>query len=599
MHLTPRRLSFLLACLSLSAQLGCAAGDPPAPARDSGATGDGGAGSDGGRDSGPNFDAGPPVDSGARDAGLDSGRDAGSVPPMDSGPNFDAGPPFDAGRDAGRDARVDSGRDSGRDAGRDAGPPNCESMGGDCDDGLTCTYEYCSPSTPGAGADGCVRDLAYYCNDDCAATTEVCVEAGATDYCEVTSTTLTDADGDGFFASVGSCVGYIEADCVDSNPNIHPNDYYIAPYVNDICDGLDNDCSGGPDSSNSCVLGSAPRACMTYEYGYGVPGSGADFADYDACGVGGPLAGKQKPCDSSCNFGSCSRPEVCDGCDDDGDNMIDDGCSVSPNDTCANAIPLFGPDSIYAERDAEQMGYIRGSRLFSLQGSTAQMSGCGTGAEVFFVLEVGVRSLIYLDTYKMEDSDPDERNTAISYVGDTCATTATQCVNSGCARGGAHIVRLVEPGSHYFAVHRDGSSTLGTFPLRWQVIRAGDDTTELTSTGMFTGNTSGDSNRHGGCGPDGAGDSMYWFTVCPDASRSISADTCISPGFFSSLSFRYPYGYRTGDWSYQCASGDCAAGRGAQLNVNTDNTGLHAIIVDGSYSGSPTSGAYTLNVTSL
>jgi hypothetical protein len=162
-----------------------------------------------------------------------------------------------------------------------------------CSDGLVCNgTESCdvTGTTPGRG---CVSGARLDCSDGMACTTDSCGEPG------VCAHGGSDADGDGFTAR-GCATGN---DCDDLAPRVNPG-------AVEICDGLDNDCSGtGPAPSGvddgagmQCPYGSSPRMCTT------------------TCGTAGT-----QPCDGACHLGVCRAvAETCNGCDDDGDGQIDE-----------------------------------------------------------------------------------------------------------------------------------------------------------------------------------------------------------------------------------------------------------------------------------
>lgn len=181
------------------------------------------------------------------------------------------------------------------------------SVDADCDDGSACTgTETCDPTNAMADAAGCVVGVPMDCDDGLACTVDTCSDA--TGAC-VHDGTDTDADG---YVAVGCGAG---DDCNDADASINPG-------MPETCDAVDNDCSGTVDDGMgmSCVAGSPPVACMT------------------ACGTSGMQA-----CDATCALSPCSAPEICNGCDDDGDGMADEGLSCGVvNDTCTTAIDITG-----------------------------------------------------------------------------------------------------------------------------------------------------------------------------------------------------------------------------------------------------------------
>lgn len=117
---------------------------------------------------------------------------------------------------------------------------------------------------------------------------------------------LVDADGDGFTA---------DADCNDDNTAIHPG-------VNEVCNGLDDNCDGVIDPVGTCPTGDSV-AC----YGDG------DF-DGSFGGVPTVVAGSScpvglSPTPTDCNDASWAiKPgatEQCNGLDDDCDGSVDEG----------------------------------------------------------------------------------------------------------------------------------------------------------------------------------------------------------------------------------------------------------------------------------
>ncbi len=220
---------------------------------------------------------------GPRGSASDGGMRADSgATPADAGPRVDAravdaGPGVDAAStDAGMFVATDAGVpiDAGApvDAGRSDAGATCRGDI-DCNDGVTCTLDRCM-----GGA---------------------CMHLPA------------DADGDGHIVS--GCSG--GDDCNDMASAVHPG-------ATEVCDGVDNDCSGMADDAAGfeCVLGSLGAACTT------------------ACSTAGTQV-----CNAVCRRGPCyAAAEVCGNmCDDTGDGMVDEGCGMSPaNDTCTSAVDV-------------------------------------------------------------------------------------------------------------------------------------------------------------------------------------------------------------------------------------------------------------------
>lgn len=95
--------------------------------------------------------------------------------------------------------------------------------------------------------------------------------------------------------------------------------------VAEICNGRDDDCDRSVDEGFECQAG-GEMACTT------------------ECGVTG-----RRSCNMECRYDPCAAPdEVCDnGCDDDRDDEIDEGCGAL-HDTCAEAIDVSAGGTFHA-----------------------------------------------------------------------------------------------------------------------------------------------------------------------------------------------------------------------------------------------------------
>ncbi|HYV85961.1 MAG TPA: putative metal-binding motif-containing protein, partial [Patescibacteria group bacterium] len=185
--------------------------------------------------------------------------------------------------------------------------------------------------------------------------------------------TCVDGDGDGFVDCSGGCTpggGDVCGDCDDSHATVHPG-------AAEICDGLDNDCDGDVDTADSgfqnpdpvdnidnnhdgnidegfgyCVFATSGPAneCKTGGHLECVwpPAGGPTTVDSrgtltcinntnnvitwesESIGAGNCHDGIDNDCDGTTDVHdtACQSAEICDGVDNDGDDLIDEGFSV-------------------------------------------------------------------------------------------------------------------------------------------------------------------------------------------------------------------------------------------------------------------------------
>ncbi len=315
----------------------------------------------------------------------------------------------------------------------------------DCDDGVACTVDSCD-----AGADacahgpddslcrdatvcdgdetcdaiaGCVAGTPVDCGDGISCTTDRCLEPSA--MCEHLGS---DADGDGYTA-VGCDGGN---DCDDLNPSVNPAG-------TELCDGLDNDCSGTSDDGPGmvCAVGSAPVACTT------------------GCGTGG-----MQGCTAGCTRTPCvAATETCNGCDDDGDGVADDGlgcvfgtsascttmCGTSGNQSCAADCSGFGACVAATETcngcDDDGDG-LRDEGFACERGTTRSCTtACGTSGTQTCGLDCGgYGACIATEVCNGCDDDGDGtaddgftcRLGAIRSCTTSCGTSGSQTCQAGC-----------------------------------------------------------------------------------------------------------------------------------------------------------------------
>ncbi|MBO6937699.1 MAG: putative metal-binding motif-containing protein [Deltaproteobacteria bacterium] len=523
---------------------------------------------------------------GSSDGGDTTSRDLGGV--VDTGiPVDDDGGPEDGGPiDGGPECTIDAECNDGIGCTVDTCDPvdGCINLVDDtaCDDGMICNgAETCdgSGATPGMG---CLDGTPVDCDDGDACTTDICEEPAGT--CMHAGS---DADMDGV-AAVGCGTG---TDCDDTNDAIYPG-------AEEVCNAVDDDCDGTPDDGFTCEQGST-ASCTTACGSGGTLTCNAACDGFGACvgievcngcdddGTGGPddtfpcEQGSTESCMTSCGtpgthtcndsctgYGSCFGSEVCgNGCDDDGDGMTDEDCTMPPpNDTCAGAIALTAAS---------------GSRSDAIDMATATVTGCGTGGEIWYAITLAVPSVLYVDTMGSAF------DTRLS-VRTGCGGSMLQCEDDHCGTLQEQLLRALPAGTHHIAVHAHSGAPTGAVNLRWESIpQVGGDHVRITSNGTYAGSTSGSGTYSSTCGGSGPED-MFFFALCPSTTRTVSANLCAGTSFDTVLSIVS----RTGERS--CNDDSC--GLQSSTSTTLNGPGVFGIVVDG-YGGD--FGSYSVAVSGL
>jgi len=420
-------------------------------------------------------------------------------------------------------------------------PPACTGDA-ECDNGNFCDgAETCDPAV------GCRSGTAPSCDDSVSCTADSCDPSSGSGGACTHIPTDTDRDGHAVLGCMGG------DDCNDLAFAVHPG-------ATETCDGTDEDCSGSPDdgAGMTCVLGSGSASCTT------------------SCGTSGSHS-----CNSSCGYSACvASAETCgNGCDDDGNGLVDDGCILPAptNDLCGGAIAFSGN------------GTIAGSLI----GATNQAAGCGGGGDVFYKVTVSARSIVYLDTLGSS------LDTAISYRSTSCPSAAITCNNDACGGSSSQLAIVVDPGTQYFAVHLgSGAVAAGTFSLRHVVMPASDALNVLLgSSGSYTGTTFGAGHIGATCGSSASSpEDVYYWTQCPGQSRTVSASLCNSSttGWDTVLHVEHDGS------SVACEDDDLSCfenSLASTLSTTASGSGLFQLVVDGY--GSSNSGSYRLDITSF
>lgn len=208
---------------------------------------------------------------------------------------------------------------------------NCN---GQIDEGLTLITWYQDSDGDGKGSvtvsvQNCGQPSGYVGNSDDCNDNDNTIYTGATEICDgkdndcdgiidngVLITYYKDQDNDGFgdpSSTIQACsvpAGYVatNTDCDDTKNNVYPG----AP---EICDGLDNDCDGSIDEGVK----------NTYYFDQDGDGFGNPALPLQSCTAPAGYVSNNTECDDTRNTVYPGAPELCDGLDNDCDNLVDEG----------------------------------------------------------------------------------------------------------------------------------------------------------------------------------------------------------------------------------------------------------------------------------
>ncbi|MBN1773723.1 MAG: DUF4215 domain-containing protein [Deltaproteobacteria bacterium] len=290
----------------------------------------------------------------------------------------------------------------------------------------------------------------------------------------------------------------------------------------EVCNGLDDDCVGGPDNGFECVRGSS-ESCTT------------------SCGSTGT-----RTCTDSCAWNPCvPPPEVCNGLDDDCVGGPDDtfacvqgstgSCTVgtcSGTHTCSatcvwgecNLGPTPTNDVCSGTVPALVAGSLTGSTCAATDTTTwSATAGCTAstgGRELFYRLQLIVRSEVTLRATGFD--------TVLYLRRDACAGTQVACNDDDPSGGTGSLLRgTLDAGTYYVVVDGWNASAFGDFTLVTTItpVPANDTCAGAQVIPFGTGTAGGGGiviagtlagaadDYTGGCGDSGGRDVVYRLTT--------------------------------------------------------------------------------------
>jgi cysteine-rich repeat protein len=359
-----------------------------------------------------------------------------------------------------------------------------------CDNGFACCAGTSGSCTTGCGSSG-TRVCSAICGwSACTPPAEIC--NGADDDCDTTC-------DEGF----GCCAGAVTP-CATGCSSVGTRTCSaactpgacVAP--TETCNGLDDDCDTVCDNGSACCAG-ATTACTT------------------ACGTSGV-----RVCSSSCVAGTtcCAPSEVCgNGCDDDCDTAVDEGCTSCP--PCSGATEITGVG-----------GRLAGT-LAAGAGTTTGTCG-GSGAEAIFYFTTTATKDVFITSHGSSFD-------TVLYVRTcTCSGSETAC-NDDAGGLNTSLINLRDLPAGTYQVFLDAKTAAagGAYSLDVYITDPGatgdrcGDPLRITNLGAsgnsctFTNDTkptATDDCTYTGTG--GAQDVIYYFVLT--APGSVRFQTCSS-----------------------------------------------------------------------
>jgi hypothetical protein len=212
-----------------------------------------------------------------------------------------------------------------------------------------------------------------------------------------------------------------------------------------------------------------------------------------------------------------------------------------------------------------------------LVGATRNDAGaCAQGAEVWYVIAVAARTVLYFDTL---GSTFDTRLS----IRAGCALATLQCEDDDCGVAQDQLVRTVPVGTYFIGVHAASSATTtGTIVLNWQTLPGPRGTsTRITGNGQTAGTTPPmgaiGTVTSPACDADGREDLLY-FTLCSGDMHTVTASTCLGATWDTVLVLRNGLGVEE-----ECNDdvNTLACNTQSSLSVPISGPGIFGLYIDG------------------